>query len=187
MQALGGRARGIIVGSIIALGWAAFGLAIFSSSVRYPLLVIALVLTIVFVKSGVAMQRRAFSMPQPTSSQAQASKRVWRWFRLNLLAEIILMNVAIYMLTGAGLRDYWLPAISAVVGLHFWPMAHFFRVPSYWWVGSAMMAGAAITAILIKRDASSAHFLVHMEALTNAFILWTGVGMGVASVRSGSN
>lgn len=122
-------------------------------------------------------------MPKPTTSEAATGKRVWRWFWLNLVGELVLLNIVVSLLAANGLNDYWIPAISAVVGLHFWPMAHFFRVASYWWVGAAMMAGAAITAVLIERHTSTAVAVVHPEGLANALILWAALGIGVVAAR----
>lgn len=182
-QALNGRARGLIVGSLIALGWAAFGLSGLAPIARYPLLAISIALTAILLKSGVAMQRRARSLSPPTPMQAQANKRIWRLFWLNLLGEIVLLNIAINLLTSAERRDFWIPAISAIVGLHFLPMAHFFRVRSYWWVGTAMMAVAAITAALILCFPNRASTFIPAEALANAMILWIALGMGTDAGR----
>jgi hypothetical protein len=182
-QAQVGRARGIIVGSLIALGWAVFGLSGFSPGARYPLLAAAIALTALLLMAGISIQRRARSLPSANPSQMTAGKRAWRFFWLNFVGEIVLLNIAVNLLAAPDLHVYWVPAISAVVGLHFWPMAHFFRVRSYWWVGSAMMAGAAFTAYLIARDPASALPFTHSEAVANALILWSALGTGAATAR----
>jgi hypothetical protein len=186
-QALTGRARGIIAGSLIALGWAAFGLSGFNPSVRNPLLAVASALTAILLISGIYLERRAHLLPNATPSQVAAGKKARRWFWLNLAGEIVLLNIAINLLAAPTLHIYWVPAISAVVGLHFWPMAQVFRVRSYWWVGSAMMAGAALTAYVETLDAASALAFANGEAIANALILWSALGIGAARARRDSS
>lgn len=185
-QALRGRARGVVIRSLIALGWAVFGSGDLRPGIRIPILVAAVALTAALVVAGGAMQRRARSSASPTRAQVAANKRVWLLFSLNFIAEIVLLNIAVAWLSAAGLRQYWIPAISAIVGLHFWPMAYLFRVRSYWWVGLAMMVVAAFITVLLMLDGDHAFALVHREGLANAVILWVALGAGVAAARPGA-
>ncbi len=185
-QALGGRARGIIVGALIAFGWAYYGASALGPGLRYPILAIAAALTAALLVAAVGMLRRSRAMPAPSATQAAAGKRAWRWFWLNLVGEIVLLNIAINLLAAPALRIYWIPAISAVVGLHFWPMAYFFRTRSYWFVGAAMMIGAALAAVIAARQADAAPLVGSVEALANAIILWSASGAGVLGARAAS-
>jgi hypothetical protein len=182
-QALKGRARGVIVGSLIAFGWAAYGVSAFREGVRYTILVAAAAFTAGLVAGGIALLRQAGAMPAANSAQMTASKRAWRWFWLNLAGEVVLLNIAINLLRAPDLQKYWIPAISAVVGLHFWPMAYFFRTRSYWYVGAAMMIGAAAAAFLAASYSESAAEIASAEALANAVILWSALGAGLAHGR----
>jgi NhaP-type Na+/H+ or K+/H+ antiporter len=65
-------------------------------------------------------------------------------------------------------------------------MAYFFRVRSYWWVGSAMIGAAALTACLVARDPASVLPLTHGEAVANALILWSALATGAAAARRDS-
>jgi hypothetical protein len=182
-QALKGRARGVIVGSLIAFGWAAYGASGLPSSARYILMIGAALVSAALIVAGVGLLRRARSMPTATSAQLLASKRTWRWFWLNLVGEIVLLNIAVNLLAAPDLRKYWIPAISIVVGLHFWPMASFFRTRSYWYVGAAMMIVGVLASFLIAYQYAAASTIVCVEAFCNAIILWSALGVGVAAAR----
>ena len=177
-QALAGRARGIVIGALIAFGWAAFGASFVRMPGRVVMLAIAAVPAGALLAAGIAMLRQARAMPAPTPSQRSAGRRAWRWFWLNLVGEIVLLNIAVNLLAAPDRRIYWIPAISAVVGLHFWPMAVFFRVRSYWAVGAAMMVGAAIAALSLAAHPTSAAAIVESEALANATVLGLALAAG---------
>ena len=119
------------------------------------------------------------NLPEPTAIEQIAYRRTWRWFWLNLFGEIVLLNVAINLLVAPGLRIYWIPAISLVVGLHFLPMAGFFGVSSYWACGGTMMAVAAATALGVWASVAAPPILVASEAVVNASILWATAAWGL--------
>lgn len=178
--ALQGRARGVLTGSLIALGWAVYGSFGVATPLRYLMLASGAAIALALVAASAAMIRRARSLPPATPAQALSERRAWRWFWLNFLAEVVLINVAIALLPTPYLRAFWIPAISAVVGVHFWPMAVFFRVRSYWWVGAAMIVAAVLVAVLVARHPDDVSSFVHAEGLVNALILWLALGTGAA-------
>jgi len=177
-DSLRGRASGIIIGSLIAFGWAFYSLAVVSAPLRFPLIAAAGAITAALLRSGLVVARRARALPGADAEQKLVNRRAWRLFWLNLAAEIILLNLALNLLNRAGAPEYLLPAISAIVGLHFWPMAWFFRIPGYWWVGGAMMAGAAVTTLLIALDGAPVVPSIHGEGMLNAVILWLALAVG---------
>jgi hypothetical protein len=183
-QAASGRARGVIVGSLIALGWWIYGSAIFTPVIRAAVNATALVLTVSLVVSAARTLRHVRSMPVGSPAGVTANRRAWRWFWLNLVGEIVLLNVAVSLLSAPELRVYWIAAISGVVGLHFLPMAVFFRTRSYWFVGIAMMTGAVVAALLIARHAAWADAIARIEALANAVILWSSLSLAAVGHRS---
>ncbi len=178
-DALRGRANGVMVGSLIAFGWAFYAASGFAPASRYILIAIAAGVAVSLLIAGAKIMRIARSLPSATAAQTQARRRVWRWFWLNLLAEIVLLNIAITLLAAPDLRAYWIPAISVVVGLHFLPMATFFRAQSYWFGGAAMIAVAAAVTIFITHDPRNTSVMVHGEAIANAIILWCALAAGV--------
>lgn len=179
-DALKSRARGIMIGSLIAFGWAVYGLSGIASSARPMPGAAAVAVTSVLLYSGAVLVRRARKLPPPESGQKQVNNRAWRWFWVNLAAEIILLNIVFYLIGITGYRAYLIPAISIVVGLHFWPMAVFFRVPSYWLVGALMLIGAGVAVYFIA-NAPGAPAFAYGEALANAAILWFFLAVGAVA------
>ncbi|QYE33473.1 MULTISPECIES: hypothetical protein [Sphingosinicellaceae] len=179
-DALRGRASGVVVGSVIAFGWAVYAASSLASTSRYLLIAVAATLSSSLFIAGAAMMRLARLLPSATAGQVLARRRIWRMFWLNLVAEIILLNVAVSLLASPDRRAFWIPAISVVVGLHFWPMAVFFRVRSYWFVGGAMIAIAAVVSFVVINHPDSTSAAVHGEGLGNALVLWIALATGAA-------
>ena len=183
--AASGRARGVVVGSLIALGWAYYGASMLPGGVRAVALAASIAVTGTLLVAAFALLRRVRSMPPSTPPEIAAGRRKWRWFWINLVGEIVLLNVAVGLLASPDLRIYWIAAISAVVGLHFLPMAVFFRVRSYWFVGIAMMIVATVTALAIARHPDRAAAITSAEAWANAIILWSSLAIGITPTRVG--
>ena len=176
------RSRGIgcWVGTLIGAGWMAFGLSSLPNLVRVPLGLIGLAVVISLLRWSRQLIAASRNLVEATPPEHAASRRAWSWFWLNLVAEIVLLNVAINLLAAPALRVYWIPAISLVVGLHFLPMAKFFGVPSYWICGGAMVGAAALTTLGIRESLLTAPLvLVAIEAIVNAFILWATAAWGL--------
>ena len=181
------RSRGIgaRVGTLIGAGWMAYGLSILPNSVRVPLGLIGLVIVVFLLRWSRQLLASSRNLPEASSAERAASRRAWKWFWLNLVAEIVLLNVAINLLAAPALRIYWIPAISLVVGPHFLPMARFFGVPSYWVCGSAMVVVAALTTLGVRSALVAAPLvLVATEAIVNAFILWATAAWGLQTTSS---
>lgn len=186
-NALRGRAIGIMIGSLMAFGWAFYAANALAGSVRIVALLIAVGVTAALLIAASAMSRAARSAPDPTAGQRSTNRRAWLWFSLNFIGEVVLLNIAIGLLAAPDLRIYWVPAISVVVGLHFFPMAMFFRTPSYWWVGAAMILAAAIAAYAVAQGSGDAAWWVHGEGAANAVILWSALAAGAfAALRASS-
>ena len=168
------RSRGIgcRVGTLIGAGWLAYGLSTLPNSIRVPGGLIGIVAVVFLLRSSRHLIAMSRSLPPATAAEQAAGRRTWRWFWLNLVAEIVLLNVAINLLAQPALHIYWIPAISLVVGLHFLPMARFFEVPSYWVCAGVMMGVAALTVIALRTSMVSPTTLAASEGIMNALILW---------------
>lgn len=177
-----GRGYGVMVGSLMAFGWSFYAAGAAAGIARIVAILVAAGITAILFGAGLAMIRRARPSSDATKEQRSANRRVWRWFWINFAGEVILMNLAGQMLAAPHLQVFLVPAISAVVGLHFFPMAMFFRVPSYWWVGIAMLGVAAIAASVIAGHPGDANAWLHGEGLANAFILWAALAIPAFAV-----
>ena len=120
------RAIGCWVGALIGAGWMAYGLSSLPNFVRAPLGLIGLVIVVFLLRWSRQLLAQSRNLPEASFAEHAASRGAWKWFWLNLVAEIVLLNVAIHLPAAPALRPYWIPAISLVVGLHFLPMAKFF-------------------------------------------------------------
>jgi hypothetical protein len=85
-------------------------------------------------KSGVPPQSRATRMG----------------FFVVLALEVAVIFAAVWLLQKRHLEKYILPAISAIVGLHFLPLAKIFRAPLYYATGLAMVAATAAAVVWLK-------------------------------------
>ena len=186
-QILRSRGTGSLVGTLIGAGWMASGLTALPNAVRVPLGLAGVGVVVFLLGRSRRMIASSRKLPAPDDAARTANRRVWRWFWLNLLGEIVLLNVAVNLLIAPHLSIYWIPAISLVVGLHFLPMAWFFAVRSYRACGGAMIAVAALTAGGVWAEGvHRGAVLVAMEAVVNAGILWATVAWGThAFLRHG--
>ena len=181
------RSRGIgcWVGSLIGAGWMAYGLSFLPNFVRVPLGLIGLVIVVFLLRWSRQILASSRNLPEASSVEHVASRGAWKWFWVNLVAEIVLLNVAVNLLAAPAQRIYWIPAISLVVGLHFLPMARFFRVPSYRVCGGAMVTVAALTTLAVRSAFLAAPLvLVAIEAIVNAFILWATAAWGLQTTSA---
>jgi hypothetical protein len=179
------RARGIgaCLGTLIGAGWVVSALPTFTNVPRFFLGALGLATVCwLLLRSGrlLAVARR---LPSADVTAQVSNRRVWTWFWINFVLEIVLLNVAVALLDAPALHVYWLPAISLVVGLHFLPLAVIFAVPSFWACGAAMMTVAAAISAAIHCDPSLAHALAATEALCNALVLWATAAWGVLTTR----
>ncbi len=164
---------------MIGAGWMAFGLSSCPNVVRVPLGLAGLGLVWCLLRGSRMLLHASRDLPEADFRRAAAYRRVWIWFWVNLVAEIVLLNVAVGLLRAPELHIYWISAVSGVVGLHFLPMAVFMEVPSYWVCGGAFIALAAATAAALEWSPFPPVGLVATEAIVNAFILWATVAWSI--------
>ena len=173
------RAIGVRVGSLIGAGWMGYGLSQASDAARWVLGAVALAIVAALLLGARRIAARARRSRRAPAASRGAERRVRTLFWINLAVEIVLLNVAVNLLAEPPLRVYWIPAISLVVGLHFLPMASFFRVPSYIACGSAMILLAASVALALRGAVAPAAALIAGEAIGNAAILWATAAWGL--------
>jgi hypothetical protein len=162
----------------------AYGLIWFPNVVQILLALLGATIVVPLLLRSKGLVDASRNMPAPDTEQLAASRRIWTLFWLNFALEIVLLNIAINLLQAPALRIYWIPAISFVVGLHFLPMAQFFRVPSYWICGAVMMAVAIVATIAIRWGIFLPAAVAAAEALINALILWLTAAKGIRSMAA---
>ena len=157
----------------------AYGLLWFPDMVRVLVGLAALVAVILLLVASRQLVISAKNVSAPDAAAQSANRRVWTLFWINFAVEVVLLNVAVGLLAQPALHIYWIPAISLVVGLHFLPMASFFRVPSYWICGAAMIGMAGTITLVLRSEVASPELYAAGEALVNAVILWSTAAWGI--------
>jgi hypothetical protein len=181
-QILRSRGIGAQIGTLIGVGWMAYGLIWFPNFVRIVIALLGATIVIPLLLGSNRLIAASRTMPAPNPAQLAGSRRVWILFWLNFALEIVLLNIAINLLQAPSLRIYWIPAISFVVGLHFLPMGLFFRVPAHLICGAAMMAVAVAATIMIRSGILLPPAITAVEGLINALILWLTAANAIRSL-----
>ncbi|QXQ07859.1 hypothetical protein KX816_07665 [Sphingosinicellaceae bacterium] len=175
-----GRGIGIVVGSAIAGGWAIYAARVLApGSVATP--IGAVTVAACLIAGGISVIRGSRRLAAPDAGQHAASKRSWRLFWLNFVGEIVVLNLAVWLLGRLGGLGYLVPIISIVVGLHFLPMARFFNNPAFTWTAALMIAVALV--VIMALHAAPDSRAVGLEAAANALILWGTAATGWLAMR----
>ena len=133
MRNVGMNKFGIMIMSGFAALWFVWGLSALGS-------VPALVLLVPAAVSGTMI---ALASRIPVTADGATRKRVGRVVGIASGLEGLAIFAAANVLNWTGHTGYFVCATAAIVGLHFLPLAHFFRVRSYYVAGAALMALAA--------------------------------------------
>ncbi len=175
-----GRGIGIVVGSAIAGGWAIYATRVLApGSLVAPIAAVAVAAGL--IAAGVSVIRGSRRLAAPDAGQRVASKRSWRLFWLNFVGEIVLLNLAVWLLGRLGGLSYLVPVISIVVGLHFLPMARFFNNPAFTWTAGLMIAVALVVIVTLHTAPNPG--AAGLEAAANALILWGTAATGWLAMR----
>lgn len=100
------------------------------------------------------------------ASPARGAGRNRRGFWVVFAAEMVLIFVAVNVCISTGHPSLQLPAIAAIVGLHFLPLARIFQIPSYF------VTGFALTLFAIAM----------LLAGWRGFDIWMQTGIGAAII-----
>ena len=168
-RAMTGMAFGALIMGFFGCVWMTWALA--SMNVPTPLLITAVVAFAASVwipaarllRQGSAASKLAAPL---TPEEDREQSRMGRLFGLVFAAEGVLIFLAINVLNNLHLGGYAISAIAGIVGLHFLPLAHLFRRPMYYVVGTIMTV-AALVSIAIP-----ASIRISALASTMSAILW---------------
>jgi hypothetical protein len=125
--------------SLFAALWALIGLI--SAGFNGLVIAVPLSLSLAVMVMGWIAQNKA--PPDP-----QDARRIRRTVRIWSAVEFALIAAAIFLLGRLKLPQYVVPAICAIVGLHFFPLARGIPLPLYNWTGVALVAVAAAWAAM---------------------------------------
>lgn len=137
---------------------------------------VVLAVTVVLLRTAAAFRRSA---KRSTSASTEPSANPFRTpaYRLAVGAEIIAIPVAGRVLTANGFSEAVMPAVAAIVGLHFFGLVPAFRSRYFAWVGGAFCA-VALAALALPVRATLGGGEVGLRAafvgLGCAAVLWLG-------------
>jgi hypothetical protein len=131
-------AIGARICAFAGLGWAFGGSGGLPSSAVAPVLVVALVLTLVLARRARALN----TVPEPWPDSVSGS------YRRIVASEVAAILVVVIAGSAAGLTTFVAPAVALVVGLHFLPLASTFSVPAYR-ITAVGVCGAGLAGVAI--------------------------------------
>ena len=162
-SALRGRAIGTLVMTGFGIWWVFAAMSSISGVALWIYIAVAIVPATL---AGFAIFRLCRLRDLPGDPSPTAEKMA-RNFRIVLIAEVLVIVLAIVALGRSGHPDFITVAIALIVGLHFLPLAAIFRVPLYYTTGIVMTTWAIICSIFLQ-----SLFRTISVAIGSGLILW---------------
>ncbi len=158
---LGGRA----IGALFFAGFGAIwiGLSLYALEWLSVGTVAGLLLGVAgLVLAALSLLRAAKRWPRVPDDPAMG--RAFGW--INAI-QWIAVGIVAFTLNRLHLDAYVMNAITAIVGLHMFPLARLFRYAPHYWAGAALVAWAAVSAVLVPIAQ-----LQGISALGTGILLW---------------
>ena len=165
------RATGVLVFAAFAGLWAAAGVFLSGASPWSWLPVALLVLAFGARAVGVLRANPAPAEPLP-AAVAERRRRGGRIFLWTNVAEGVGILVAVNVVANLGHPQWQIPAVMAIVGLHFLPLARAFAFPPHLVTGVAMTAWALAYPGLCAAGATAAAGPFGAAAILFASAAW---------------
>lgn len=176
-QQLRGVALSITICTIFGAVWGGSGSAALTGVWRWLAAALVLAVTALLLRTAFAFRRSA---KRASSAPTEPSVNPFRTpaYRIAVGAELVAIPVAGRVLTANGFPEAVMPAVAAIVGLHFFGLVPAFRSRYFAWVGAAFCA-VALASFALPVQVASGGGEVGLRAafvgLGCAFTLWLGV------------
>jgi hypothetical protein len=158
---IGGRAIGALFFTGFGAIWLLLGLYAKQRLSTAPLSLVVCG-TVALGFGALFLLRRAKTLPRAPEDPAMA--RAFKW--INIVQWVAVAVVAIAF-ARFGIDAYVISAITAIVGLHMFPMARVFRYPMHYVTGTALVGWAVASVLLFPKDEMQGS-----TALGTGVILW---------------
>jgi len=175
-SAVKGTATGLIMMAFFTLMWTGIAYGGLTTTPYWPVLLIFVACSAVFIFNAVQLYRMSKFFPPATSPEDIArGKNTGKWFGIIFGAEGLGIFIAINIVDNIGHPELQVPVIALVVGLHFFPLAKVFKrnIDYYFASYSTLIAILAIYLALNKMLDQSQIFA------------FTGIGIAIATVGYG--
>jgi hypothetical protein len=166
---VGGRATGALFFTGFGAVWLLLGLY---AKERLTTAAVSAVIGGAAVLAGgaLALLRRARALPRAPEDAAMA--RAFKWINI---VEWAAIAVVVFSFSRLGIDAYVISAITAIVGLHMFPLARLFRSALHHLIGTALVAWAVASVFLFRKDE-----LQGSTALGTGAILWLSALLALA-------
>ena len=166
-----GRATGIILMSLFGAAWAWLAAGVISAQPAQMVRLAAIVISIGLIVCAVLVHRRNRGGLRRTLDH----RLMW----IVIGGEFLILIVGANLLVRSPYRDWLMPAVALVVGLHFLPLAKAAQLPLY------LVTGAAITVVAIISALFKEPIRTLMVGLGAASSLWITCAVLVSRARRG--
>lgn len=167
----------VLVGAFAA-GWGISGSVALPGLAGRLALFVVLLVTLVLAGLAIVVLRAARQRPGGDGQMPNPFRT--RDYQLAVLAEIIAIPLAGRLLTAAGRPDAVMPAVAAIVGLHFFGLIRAFQSWRFAVVGGAMVLVALLglalpPAVPVGASGEQLRLRATVVGLGCALCLWTGI------------
>jgi hypothetical protein len=150
--AVQGIASGMFFLAFFGAYWGFISAAFMSRAFQVVAFILVGLVTLAFFVIVGKLLWYARSLPKTLSPEDKAvGKRISTWFGIIFGIEFLLIALASILLSAFQLDRFIAPATALIVGIHFFPLAHLFRVPMYSITGVllSVLALVALIALLL--------------------------------------
>jgi hypothetical protein len=173
---LKGRAIGATFFTVFGTGW--IFLALYTRQILNPMAIAWLAMVLLTLLGSAAwLYRQGDRFPKTQSDPTRGRTFMW----INAIQWIAISIVA-FTFARLHLDAFVICAITAIIGLHMFPLARLFRYPMHYASGSALVVWAALSARLMPVE-----HLQGTSAMGTGIILiasaWTTLALAATAVR----
>jgi hypothetical protein len=182
---LQGRASGILFMGLFGAAWASQAAAKLPMSYTAVIYAVAVAVAGALVWVSFRFRTLARAQPEPSAEEVAVAARGEKRFYWVLAAEGVALFVAGNVLINLHQLDYLGAVVALIVGLHFFPLRHVFRLPVYDVTGALMsLVGiVAMGALATGHDLGADHAWDVVTGLACALILWGTCAAVILRVR----
>jgi hypothetical protein len=172
-------AAGVLFMAFFGTLWAGIGILGLQGWGFLLLLILSLVIGITLLIGGIMLIKASRRLSnEMTEADARHSRRVGMWFGIIFGLEGALIGAASAICGATNHFDLFFPVMALIVGAHFFPLAHLFRVRIHYIAGTLLCLLAAVTLLMVPARVTLGHHQI--------VAWWTFVGFGAALILWGT-
>ncbi|SMQ86758.1 hypothetical protein SAMN05444673_6773 [Bacillus sp. OV166] len=188
--AVRGTASGVLFMAFFGTLWAGIGIRGLQGWGFLWLLILSLLIGVLLLIGGIKLIKnsRRLSNAMMEGDATRRSKRMGMMFGIIFGLEGLLIAAASAICSATNHLDLFVPVMALIVGAHFFPLAHLFRVRIHYIAGTLLCLLATITLLTLPVRVTLGHHQIEVWWATvgfgSALILWgTGVAVWLTGLR----